>query len=71
MNKEIITIKEHNEAIAILHLNDVENKNTFTENFINLMIDKLTLLTKDKKYKAVIIQGLSDISAPAHQKKNC
>lgn len=61
MKKEIITINEYNQSIAIFHLNDIENKNTFTENFINMMIDKLTILTKDKKYKAVIIQGLNDI----------
>jgi polyketide biosynthesis enoyl-CoA hydratase PksI len=61
MSNEIISIKEYNDTIAILHLNDEKNKNTFTEEFINLMLEKLNILVNNKKYKAVILQGLTDI----------
>jgi len=61
MSKEIITISDYNENIGILHLNDIENKNVFTNHFIEVMLEKLTILQNNKKYKAVIIKGLEDI----------
>lgn len=63
MSKEVITISTYsnNKFIAIFDMHDVENKNTFTEEFINEMIEKLSLLQNNKEYKAVILKGLSDI----------
>ena len=61
MKKELITISNYSDTIAIFHMNDSESNNTFTEEFINEMIIKLNLLQNDKKYKAVIIKGLPNI----------
>lgn len=61
MKKELINLEEYSDCIVIFHMNDHVNKNTFTEEFIKEMIEKLTILQNDKKYKAVILKGLSDI----------
>lgn len=59
--KELIKIIEHSKEIAVFHMNDNENKNTFHEEFINEMILKLNSLQNNKNYKVVILKGLSDI----------
>ena len=59
--KELIKIIEHNDNIAIFHMDDPENHNTFHEEFINEMIEKLTSLQDNPQYKAVVIKGLPDI----------
>lgn len=56
-----ITIKEHTSEIAIFHMHDDVEKNTFHEEFINEMIEKLTELQNDTKYKAVIVKGLPNV----------
>jgi len=42
-------------------MHDSENKNTFHEEFINEMIEKLTILQSDKQFKAVVLKGLPEI----------
>ncbi len=61
MKKELITIDNYSDTIAIFHMNDIDGNNTFSEEFINEMIIKLNLLQNDKKYKAVILKGLPNI----------
>lgn len=61
MSKELITIDEYSENIAVFNMKDDENKNSFSEEFINTMIEKLNILKDDKKYKAVILRGLPNI----------
>jgi len=59
--KELIKIEEYNKNIAVFHMNDAENRNTFHEEFINEMITKLSFFQSDKKFKAVVLKGLPDI----------
>ena len=63
MSKELITISTYpnNKFIVIFDMHDSENKNIFTEEFIEEMIEKLTLLQNNREYKAVILKGLPDI----------
>ncbi len=61
MKKELISIDNYSDTIAIFHMKDDESKNTFTEEFIKVMIEKLNLLQIDKKYKVVILRGLPNI----------
>lgn len=58
---DIISIDDYSDTIAIFHMKDEKNNNTFGERFIQEMIEKLTFLTTDTKYKAVIFKGLPDI----------
>lgn len=58
---ELISIEDYSEKIAIFHMKDEKEKNTFHEKFIEEMIEKLKLLQNNDKYKAVIIKGLPDI----------
>jgi polyketide biosynthesis enoyl-CoA hydratase PksI len=57
----LISIDEYSPDIAIFHMKDEESKNTFHEVFIDLMIEKLTELKENNKYKAVILKGLPNI----------
>lgn len=56
-----INIINHSDSILVFHMNDSTNRNSFHENFINEMIEKLTLLQDNKKAKVVILKGLDDI----------
>lgn len=58
---EIITLENYSDSIVIFHMKDSNYKNTFTEKFIRAMIDKLSYLQADRKYKVIILKGLSDI----------
>lgn len=58
---ELISIEEYSDSIAIFNMKDEEHKNTFHDEFIEVMIEKLTFLQNTDKYKAVILKGLSDI----------
>lgn len=57
----MITIKEHSKEIAIFHMHDKAQNNSFHEEFINKMIELLNRLQENKTYKTVILQGLPDI----------
>ncbi len=59
--KEIISIEKHSETVRILHLHDEKSKNTFTEEFVNTLMEKLTILQKDKTARAVVVKGFPDI----------
>ena len=58
---ELITIEDYSDTIGIFHMKDAKDNNTFTEEFIDVMIEKLNYLQSTKKYKAIILKGLPDI----------
>ncbi|MCG8569777.1 MAG: polyketide synthase [Spirochaetes bacterium] len=57
----VITIKEYSKDIGIFHMHDEKENNTFHEDFINEMIEKLSILQNDTQFKAIIIKGLPDL----------
>jgi polyketide biosynthesis enoyl-CoA hydratase PksI len=60
---EIITIEKHPEGnnIGVLHMRDQKSKNTFTDEFVSLFIEKLKILQSDKYYKVILLKGLDNV----------
>ena len=61
MINDIVTLEEHSDTIAILNMQDLVNKNTFTDEFVTKMVEKLRMIHSNTNYKAVIIKGLPEI----------
>jgi polyketide biosynthesis enoyl-CoA hydratase PksI len=59
--EEIITIENLSEEICILNMKDKESRNSFSEEFINAALEKLSEIKSNKTCKAVILKGLDDI----------
>ena len=60
---ERITITTHPdcESIGVLHMQDRESKNTFTDPFVDELMEKLRFLESDKSYKVILLLGLEDV----------
>ncbi len=60
---EIISLTKFPEGdnIGLLHMKDEKSKNTFTDEFVKLFIEKLKKLQTDKTYKVIILKGLPDV----------
>lgn len=60
---ELITIKPHeeNKSIAIFHMHDHKENNSFHDEFVEEIILKLDSLQDNDNYKVVILKGLPDI----------
>jgi polyketide biosynthesis enoyl-CoA hydratase PksI len=63
MNDSIITLKPHpeNSSIGVLHMRDEKYKNTFTDEFVEVFIERLTFLQSNKDYKVILLKGLDDV----------
>ena len=60
---ELVTIERHeaHEAIGVLRMQDEASKNTFTDEFVDAMMDKLKLLQTDRTYKVILLEGFPDV----------
>jgi polyketide biosynthesis enoyl-CoA hydratase PksI len=60
---EIISLTKFSEGdtIGLLHMKDEKSKNTFTDDFVEVFIEILNKLQKDKTYKVIILKGLPDV----------
>ncbi len=58
---EIVTLENYSDSIAVLHMQDIVHRNTFTEEFIKKMVEKLREIHSDTHYKVVIVKGLPEI----------
>lgn len=56
-----MSIEAYSDTIGIFNMHDSEGNNTFGEEFIEEMIEKLNVLQSDTRFKAIIIKGLPDI----------
>jgi polyketide biosynthesis enoyl-CoA hydratase PksI len=61
MNDEQITIEYIDDGIAELNMNDRDNNNTFTPDFVELFLDNLDLLKNKGGLKVLIISGMKEI----------
>ncbi len=63
MPDKSIVLKAHpeNELIGVLHMGFNEDKNTFTDEFVDSFIVQLQNLQTDQKYKVILLTGLSDV----------
>ncbi len=61
ISKELISIEEYSSNIGIFHMKDEIEKNTFHEKFIEEMIEKLSSLQNNDKFKVIILKGLPNI----------
>lgn len=60
---ELVTIERHeaHEAIGVLRMQDEASKNTFTDEFVDAMMDKLRVLQSDRTYKVILLEGFPDV----------
>ncbi len=60
---ELIKLEAHPEGrhIGVLHLRDEESKNTFTDEFVELFMERLRELHGRREYKAIILKWLPDV----------
>ncbi len=61
--RDIITIEKYPEGdhIGLLHMKDEKSKNTFSDEFVELFIEKLKFLQSDETYKVILLKGLPDV----------
>ena len=58
-----ISLEKHpdNPYIGVISMHDEAGKNTFTDGFVDDMIELLTRLQTDKHYKTYILKGMPDV----------
>ncbi len=60
---DIVTITPHeeNRAIGVMRMQDEESKNTFRDEFVHALMDKLRDLQTDKSFRVILLEGLPDV----------
>jgi polyketide biosynthesis enoyl-CoA hydratase PksI len=60
---ELVTIEPHeaNEAVGVLRMQDAASKNTFTDAFVDALMEKLRALQSDRTYKVILLVGFPDV----------
>jgi polyketide biosynthesis enoyl-CoA hydratase PksI len=67
---EIISIEQPSDGIAVLFMKDYEHKNTFTDEFVHTLMEKIDELRNVNGLKCVIMRGLRDIFSAGASKDN-
>jgi polyketide biosynthesis enoyl-CoA hydratase PksI len=70
MIMEIISIEQPVEGVAVLLMKDYEYRNTFTDEFVNRLMEKINELRNVDGLKCVIMRGLQDIFSAGASKDN-
>jgi len=58
---EIIKLEKYSDTILILNMQDDANKNSFTKDFVEQMIEKIEYINSITTCKAIILKGLPDV----------
>jgi polyketide biosynthesis enoyl-CoA hydratase PksI len=67
---EIISTEQPLDGVVVLHMKDDEHKNTFTDEFINRLMEKIKELNSLPGLKTVILKGLPDIFCAGASKES-
>lgn len=60
-NQPLVAVSYLDEAIAVIHMQDIENKNALTPDFVEALLGAFKQVSESQQIKAVVLSGLEDV----------
>jgi polyketide biosynthesis enoyl-CoA hydratase PksI len=67
---DIVSVTDQGDGVCFLKLNDVPNKNAFSDRFIDSFIAALEEIERKNQVKVLVVHGLADVFCAGADKRN-